>query len=52
MTTETIPVNGVTRCACGCKYWTAEGRCIDCNDVPEPHHFGCGCLECDPYEGP
>lgn len=22
--------NGVDRCFCGCKYWTVEGRCIDC----------------------
>lgn len=28
------PVDGVTRCDCGCKYWDAEGRCIDCGDRP------------------
>jgi hypothetical protein len=26
------PTNGLDRCDCGCKYWTTEGRCIDCGD--------------------
>jgi len=33
-TPGTKPENGVTRCPCGCKYWTDEGRCFDCGDLP------------------
>ena len=27
------PIQGVTTCGCGCKYWE-NGRCIDCGDRP------------------
>jgi hypothetical protein len=26
-----LPVDGVDRCECGCKYWDID-RCIDCGD--------------------
>lgn len=29
------PEQGVTRCACGCKYWQ-DGRCVDCGERPLP----------------
>jgi len=33
-----VPTNHVDFCPCGCKYWTDDGRCIDCGDafLPEP----------------
>lgn len=31
VTGDPQPTNGVDRCPCGCKYWTA-GRCADCGD--------------------
>lgn len=34
MTTTANPHNGTTICPCGCKYWTDNGRCVDCNDTP------------------
>lgn len=49
--TPTVPVNGETVCACGGTQWQ-DGKCVECGDVPENHPFGCGCIECDPYEGP
>jgi hypothetical protein len=29
---NTVRVDGVDRCACGCKYWV-DDRCIDCGDT-------------------
>lgn len=26
------PEEGCDRCPCGCKYWDADGRCIDCGE--------------------
>jgi hypothetical protein len=35
-TATTTPTNGVDRCECGCKYWNAAGRCVDCHPDPTP----------------
>ena len=31
MNTKHTPIDGVTRCECGCKYWEQD-RCADCGD--------------------
>lgn len=28
--TMTGPVNGLSRCECGCKYWEGDDTCFDC----------------------
>jgi len=30
------PTDGLDRCECGCKYWSAYGRCLDCGDMFVP----------------
>lgn len=36
MRTNDEPAQGADRCECGCKYWTATGRCIDCGASFKP----------------